>query len=427
MSNVITLDELKSVAGVSADEICDEAYDLLTARKWEVTKDGIKKNMEVWLANKSDMIRKMVQNPNYNGNLQIVIPEAIMRTVVSGQAKGALSQIISRIAYYEDRTVDKNGLTARNHLSAIMKEMGSKSVLPSEVKEKSIADKFSVLEPYECNLICRETNKKIDDIVHALNDCYYGMSERVSDETAYNVNQHLHLDKKKIISGQKMSKVIFRILNMTDHYEKYNKMFTQFADLINENKTQGYYVVSLNFLDYLRMSDGNSWSSCHTTDYQNTRHMNNTYSGGYCQGTLSYANDSVSYVTYFINAEADVEHPDRSWKIYRNMFHVKPDESIFIQGRVYPQDNDNAGDIYGEMKRLWASVMGYDYEYVGTSRSCAIVSTNGANYDDYYQYNKCALYRKNNSVGNYDMTIGHIAYSCYNGKELSVGRHGTIV
>lgn len=420
----IEIEEFKDLTGVSLEDMITEAYELLTARKWEVTRAGIAKNVDVWLENKSDMIRKMVKHPNYNGNLQIVVPAYITRSMNASQANNVLSRIENSLMRSPELFKDKSGKTAYDYLKAFSDTIG-KFASPSEIVRHD--EVGNVFDSYSSTLASESTYNRYASISSCICDIrYYGAGGRVTDNLAERINCRLNLEKKKVCEGQKSSKVVNRLLHMTNNYDEFNKLFTQYADFVNENKQNGYYVVSLNFLDYLRMSDGNSWSSCHTTDYTNTRHMQNTYSGQYVQGTLSYALDNVSYITYFTDTDTDTKHPDRSWKVCRTMYHVKPDESIYIQGRVYPQDSDGNGEVYNEMQRLWKSVMGYDYILVGRSERYADTTTNGANYKDYDCNSSCMLYRKE-GVSDYSISIGHEAYSCYSGNELETYRHQTIV
>ena len=422
---------LENIAGVSADSIAIEACELLKSREWDnITVNGIKKNLELSLYRKDSKILNMIKNPNYNGNLQLVMPIKINRTLSSNEAKGILILLRETVSR-ENNNIDLNGKSFFGHIE----ECAAKKVLTvDELTSNPCADLMHILhcefDEWGKSLLSSDLHSRMSRALRIMQGCL--SSDRVSDRLAAELNEILGLDKKKVIAGQKITKVVSRILNMSRNYmEFYNTNFTRFADLMSENEVNAYFVVSLNFLDYLRMSDGKSWASCHTTDYHNTRRMDNHYSGAYCQGCLSYANDGVSYVTYIVEAKdvPDIKHIDRIPKLYRCMFHVSDDMKQIIQGRVYPQGSDGNVNLYDTFWDRFTQIMGLnkdEYNCVGRSSSNAYVRSDGANYRDYYEYNDPRLFLANGRM-NTEMIIGSIGYSCADGYELDVSDTNTIV
>ena len=354
-------DDLIGIAGVDYYDICNQSNVLLSQRGWNVTASGIKKNMDIWLRDKTPKIMDMVKNPYYNGNLQLVYPTTIIRKANLHRARLLLSNMIA--------------------------------------------------------IAARGDNVKL---VIGLVEIISNLSVRISQISADKLNEILGLDKKKIVAGQKTSKVVKRILEL-DGYQKYHSEFVEFSDYINEKEQPGCYVVSLNFIDYLRMSDGHSWSTCMTTDPRNTRRLKERYNGQHVQGCLSYANDHVTYITYFITEDPDKVKPEQQDKIYRQCMHVRKDKLMYINGRVYPKGNDGEADIYDTMNSLFQKVMGFEnFKEVGISKECAYVTTDGNHYPDYYSILQCKMYSVEGNTDN-SITIGHKAYSCKTGKLLEKG------
>ena len=415
-------EELLNIAGVSFTDIITDSYNLLTERKWDVTASGIGRNVKEWLENKDEKIRRMAQNPYYNGNLQLVVPISVRREACPRDASNLLRSLISKMEL-ENKYIDPDGKNAMDYITG-------KKIVTADDLDASLKEKCDyVMNNFDGYFKSMRTMGKINDMQTSLRYIRDELGERISEGLATTLNRILHLEKKKIIAGQKTSKVVNRILNMGDYNRLYNGLFTQFANLINENTVDMYFIVSLNFLDYLRMSDGNSWASCHTTDYKNTRGRDNTYSGAYCQGCLSYANDEVSYVCYIVPTTADLKHPERTDKVYRNMIHVSNDFDQIIQGRVYPQGNDGHTDIYQIMFDKFMETMQLDkesYDRVGRAEDEAYISTCGANYEDYFHFSNCTYFLKCGRDQRY-INIGNVAYSCKTGYELNTDDHGTIV
>ena len=214
-----------------------------------------------------------------------------------------------------------------------------------------------------------------------------------------------------------------------DKAPKYNKLFAQYADMVSGLKRKLKFFISVNPIDYLTMSFGVNWASCHTIDKTNQRHMENHYSGMYCAGTVSYMLDSTSIITFVHN------HIPTDWedgKIYRCMFHYGND--VLVQGRVYPQGNDGNTDLYKAFRSYvqneLTSLLGLT-DTTWVKKPDGEVSPNvnsiGHHYRDYTNFSHCNVsyprersYNKNNIV-----PIGHSNICTFCGEEFD-GGSGTI-
>lgn len=124
----------------------------------------------------------------------------------------------------------------------------------------------------------------------------------------------------------------------------YNQAYAKLADALNPIKYTRHTVISVNPIDYLLMSNGNSWASCHTINLDNENP--NNYDGCYCGGTVSYMLDKVSLVYYTVDRNYDT-NIEREEKLTRQMFHY--DNFKLAQARLYPQSND--GNAANNLKR----------------------------------------------------------------------------
>ena len=71
--------------------------------------------------------------------------------------------------------------------------------------------------------------------------------------------------------GQKTGRVINRICTYLGYnkHPEWNREYAKYADALNPTTIKRHTVLSINPLDYLTMSFGNSWASCHTIDKEN--------------------------------------------------------------------------------------------------------------------------------------------------------------
>lgn len=235
----------------------------------------------------------------------------------------------------------------------------------------------------------------------------------------------------KLHTGMKTSRAVNKICGYLglDKEPEYNRKFARYADGLNPLKVVRHTVISVNPLDYLTMSFGNSWASCHTIDKGNQRGMPNTYEGQYSSGTISYMLDGTSFIMYTIDKDFDGEDYWRSdGKINRQMFHLG--EDFLVQGRMYPQDNDGSEGIYTDFRAIAQKVIA-DCKQMpnlwtlrkGTAAASEYIDSAGTHYRDYRHYDNCTLSIRKGADGLKRITVGHnpICVTC--GKEHTVSEN----
>lgn len=226
----------------------------------------------------------------------------------------------------------------------------------------------------------------------------YINSRTISEETAKLLEEiipqiHPH-------PGEKSSRVINRLCTYLNYHKHpaYNREFAKFADGLNPLMIKRHTVLSINPLDYLTMSFGNSWASCHTIDKQNKRGMPNDYSGCYSSGTVSYMLDKVSMVFYTVDAAYNGNEYYNEPKINRQMFHYGEDK--LVQGRLYPQCNDEDTDTYKPYRNIVQDIMSVIFDFpnlwickkgVENIRDYVFTTCGATHYEDYFQFNACSV------------------------------------
>lgn len=217
----------------------------------------------------------------------------------------------------------------------------------------------------------------------------------------------------------------------------WNGKFAELGDAINPLEIKRWTIISINPIDYLTMSFGNSWSSCQTIDKLNERRVDSehNYSGMYCSGTLSYMLDGATVIMYTV----DEKYKGRDFclenKINRCNFHIGEDK--FIQGRLYPDGRDACSETsmssqfrtvfqkvlsecVGE-PNLWKVLKGTDH--CNTYGKSAYGATN---YQDWIHYNDCTvsfLKRNGYEENKKPIIIGHAPICPYCGKEHTTAEY----
>jgi hypothetical protein len=243
--------------------------------------------------------------------------------------------------------------------------------------------------------------------------------ETVEGLTQYKING-------KFVEGMKTSRAFNRVCSIygVDKLPMYNKLFAEYADMVSGLTRKLKFYISVNPLDYLTMSFGKSWASCHTIDKNNERGMPNNYSGMYCGGTLSYMLDGTSIITY-IHDHATEDHEEG--KLYRNMFHFGG--GTLVQGRIYPQGNDGATDLYRTFRRFLqielTQMLGLNADdWIKKNGNCGgNVNSRGVHYQDYNHFSECNVSypREIPSASSNVITVGHDRICPYCGNRVSNG------
>lgn len=157
--------------------------------------------------------------------------------------------------------------------------------------------------------------------------------------------------------GQRIMKVIRKWLQVggIEKLDKtfFNSLVAKLGDALNPLDYTRHTILSFNPIDYLRMSMGTSWTSCHTIDKANVDGRNgDNYHGVHASGTMSYMLDESSMVFYTVHKSYDGEDFELQDKVTRQMWHLgTPENPMMIAARLYPQSNDSA-----ESKGLYKQV-----------------------------------------------------------------------
>ena len=367
--------------------LLEDMKGLLSEYDYQYTEEALNKIIDTWATNKADLITAIKKHPNYlQGKFMIVFSHNFDRTVGKTAINGFKKWLLNSETCFAVREFMTEEM--RNEVI----DYGRK--LPNDI--------FCFLTE-----MTNMTGQYIDDYI----------VERLD-----NISPDLHAHK-----GQKMSRVINKLLTYVgfNKLPDYNREFAKYADALNPLQITRHTVLSVNPLDYLTMSFGNSWASCHTIDKENKRNMPNSYGGMYSSGTVSYMLDKPSMVFYTVDASYNGNDFWNEPKINRQMFHWG--EEKLVQGRLYPQDNDGDNSVYTPYREIVQNIMSELFEFPnlwtvakGTSAAGRYVCSYGTHYRDYDNYENCTLSRIKGSENEKYINVGHdpICIKCGNEHDI---------
>ena len=215
------------------------------------------------------------------------------------------------------------------------------------------------------------------------------------------------------------------------NFDSTEKRFAKLSDTLSELATTKTGFMSLNFLDFMTMSNGNSWSTCHYINSHGLFHDNDStssYSGAYKQGCLSYALDKPSFIFYTLPDKLSETDYYRKQKLTRMCCQYA--NGALVTGKCYP---NNDSDLIGQYVNMLQSIIAVteanvdEWELtsdIGVIQDSVATAKAAAHYADYIMGNQrptISLCRRLLKSSGKQMTIGHQAYCVYCGTELQRG------
>lgn len=373
------------------DKLVDDMMALLTKYHHECTEHGVCEILDAYFINKRHLIDMFMTSENYVGNMRICVDVELERGINPKEIASFCEhfpQNVEAVTMFE-KYVDENGKTLRDYSRVGIRRFKARQLCYGNIMDSLLRDAGN-REKFRSNGVTEQSYQEYRKFWNMIYSFRFSPTANLHQET---VDQLTHYKiNGKFVAGMKTSRAFNRVCSAygVDKLPKYNRMFAEYANMVSGLKRKMKFYISLNPLDYLTMSFGNSWSSCHTIDKENQRNMPNSYSGMHCGGVLSYMLDESSIITYVHN-HATENHEDG--KLYRNMFHF--DNGTLIQGRIYPQGNDGATDLYKTFRSFMQTEMAKllnltSNTWLRRSSSCSNnVASYGVHYRDYEHFDGC--------------------------------------
>ena len=267
----------------------------------------------------------------------------------------------------------------------------------------------------------------------------YYTEKTISSFIASEINKKF--PELKLREGQKTTKVIKKICEYFDYPKAcgtytdtrgrtkslFEKLYAEYADAMSPLMIKRHTVISLNPVDYILSSNGNSWSSCHTII-----NGSDDYNGCHRSGTLSYMMDPSTIVFYQVDASYSGDKIELEPKIIRQMFHYQ--DGVLVQGRLYPQCNDGKDSLYVPNRAIMQKVIAdcLDVPNLWKKKGGITVCSNFvkseesyAHYPDYVYNSECNVSRILDlcpeGEDNRLVHVGHVPYCINCGDPIDEG------
>lgn len=416
--------ELKEKWGkyCDTDKLCDDVRKLLNENGHRNSEQGVCALLDKYFTNKEPLIKLFTTSNHYAGDMRIITKQPFDRQ----PSRNEIYSFFNKTNQFHETEIiqnaDDQGKTMHDYLATGKKKVALAD-LPKADAQKS---KMELLHKFDYDSAATlESFEKFNSFLRYLNtfkripysklqrdlrdDSYKGaphLKAGTKTSRAFNkVCQHYGVDKfcpeTKVVNG--VQKTVY----------PYDRVFAEYSDLVSDLSRQMYFVISLNPLDYLQMSYGISWNSCHRIN------------GGQWQGgCLSYMLDNVSMVSFVIDKlDAPVHEKPR---YYRQMFHYN--DNMFMQNRLYPKENDGATDLYSKFRNFvieeFAELLDESGEWQTKKGECREhVNSTGLHYVDYNYNPNCTIFFPSShaaSIPGKTMTVGHNGICVHCGKAFDM-------
>lgn len=312
----------------------------LDNRDYQYTDSAIDEILNEWYKQKQGLLSLLSKHPNWN-------PERLMIHFDADFSRKLNTQATSNFINWLDNNVSEAFHKRINDMNEYKKWTDCYHFMVNFCEDATYL-------PENCNQDIIYNYESEANISHnpltEINELIPELHARVGQKNTRIVNKicsHFGFDKIKkygntvdFATGEEENALL----------DSYDKQFAKYCDALSPIKVTRHTCISLNPIDYLLMSNGNSWRSCHYIgdDADNA--------GCYSSGTISYMLDKHSIIFYTVNANFNGECIESAPKTSRQVFGYN--DFQLLQSRLYPQGNDTgATDTYTDIRNIMQKVV----------------------------------------------------------------------
>lgn len=408
-TNIYAAENAAFLAKYPTDDAQIEYYSKLAMEVFRVFRidgsfkfEGVLKNVRCWYASKKKQMELFRKHPCWNEEAKaIIFKDAIKRSIDHIAARSVLAELYSYIRERESLDLPI--------IIALHDALGRSCFQDSTINEESLKQINRYLRSCE-----EPIPKRIESMLKVgtkISKLVYKYCTMIPD------NDGNAVDVTKLVDEH----------NPEDRsYQSFEKIYARFSDMLSEADFKTTTIISLHFCDFMTMSNGNSWLTCHYINSHNLFHEYCSHSEGiYKQGCLSYALDEPSFLLYTLPESYD-----------KGTYHMEPkitrmccqyNNGVLVTGKCYP-NNENGiiaqyrTKLHEIISKIEESENSWTFsDHIGIIGGIVTTGENSAHYPDYqHSKQKPSISIRHNSRFslNNAMVIGHGAYCLHCGKDL---------
>ena len=311
------------------DELVEGLTKALEEREYSYTTEALSKIIEEWWIAKRDLIKLLSKHPQWNKEKFLIQFDTDMKRERDDDAVTSFVYwTLDRIEQlYQRELIDSPQYIQLRDITYRLCSMGMAGgkITPDDKDIFTVETlRIALLRPDKRDSV---TDKDIKKFI-----------PRVGQKLSRWVNKIFTTFFPEILNPE------FIDIHERKYISNYEQIFAKFADAVNPLIVKRHTCLSLNPVDFLLQSHGNSWRSCHYIGDSPDD------AGCYCSGTISYMLDGTSMVFYTVDGDYNGNEIEHEAKITRNMFAWN--NGALLQQRIYPQKTDGDSDIYVRYRNI---------------------------------------------------------------------------
>lgn len=368
------MEELKKLfafTGIDVEKLVDDYTATLNNNGWRnATKEASIIALKEYVQKKEWLIRQVMGMPGYNGNLQSVVSVEVPMVRKAERIYSSVDSIWRNLFERGDKLLSKTNKDGKTMTDVIAEELADMpSMIDVAQLSKFSGKKIKSYSDFDYRGYTKDSLKLKNKACEAFDIFHYLTSPKLTKGDADRLNAYF--PRLGAAEGMKTTRALGKIIKICGLEDKtagskYGKYFiSDYCELMRDGMIRMMFVISVNPIDYLTMSFGTDWESCH-----------NIRKGGWKSGCISYMLDEVTMITYALkpNTSTDPDpntgevilgkdRPELFRKVFRNVFHWDRHNRL-IQSRVYPQGNEGCVDLYkvfrNAVQKELSAVNGWD-------------------------------------------------------------------
>lgn len=295
----------------------------------EADRDVCLKFAKEALANKAGLIELLKKHPNWDDKeKRIRLTTTESRVADPDLARSLLSELSYVLLCTTDDIARIGKLGAEN--AAALRDLGSM------LSEYGVRREFVSRTQVSAQLVAYVKSRLPQAYIHEGTKCTKALIRLLRQ---FGVPAVRYPD-----SLQEEDSYLYKVME-TEWRARIASFYTQYADAMNPLELKRQVLISVNPADFLGMSIGNSWNSCH--DIRN--------SGGWQAGCSSYAYDKQTIIMYTVEANTPEDEITKASKLSRQL--IFWNGSVLFPCRIYPQCTDGDSEVYAQFRQIIEEVM----------------------------------------------------------------------
>lgn len=402
--------ELKDIIVKGMRDLCDDA-------DYDFDSSAFNYNLDAWALNKAHLMSVLSKDSDFNANeLAIVKDVEINREIDIDNAEELLG------SWLKNAKFPYGAKYALLKVMSFIKEDGTFDMSNSyfnDEKYEMLKDSFEFHKTnYDFNLIpfIDLAYRDFDD-VYALGFLIRYLKIQNGTKATKVLNKIFDTFKGLKVGKHNLGRLSFvkgvRELDENGNWTgnmckvlNFNQFQAQLNDLLSPKVEKKKLVISINPLDYITQSHGNSWGSCHAFN----SNWDKSYSGCNKGATLTMMCDPSSVIAYILDGSAEENNLWNIPKQNRQSLFINEDHDYIMQNVFYPNHSDYLSKVVRQTIQNLFSVT--DDWVHGKRIDWNRVTLDTSEYKGYDDWCKGVdiSYLKDNNDKDIVLTIGRDAY-----------------